>query len=134
MWQVDNQIHLIEPKTYKSLQAQFPIPKDLQATSSDKKVTVNLQATQLPLISSNATTGHKLQGASIDSLYVPSWNYMLNWCYVVISRVRTLKGLFLGKPLDPTKNYAVPKNLSTMLYMFKKCFSLSSFNYKQLDL
>ena len=28
-----------------------------------------------------------------------------NWVYVVLSRVRTLKGLFLKKPLDPTKYF-----------------------------
>ena len=133
-WKVGKKIHFIQPKTYKSVQADFPLPPEHQAYSSDKKVTVHLQATQIPLISNNATTGHKLQGATIDFLYVPSWNYNLNWCYVVLSRVRSLKGLYLGKPLDPTKNYAVPKSLNIMLQMLRTSFAPSPFNYKQLHL
>ena len=50
------------------------------------------------------TTGHKLQGMSKDNVIVVNWLYgVKNWVYVVLSRVRTLSGLYLFKPLD-TKN------------------------------
>ncbi len=134
MWEVNNKIHLIQPKQYKSIQANFPLPSDLQASTCTKKATVHLRATQIPLISDNATTGHKLQGASIHNLYVPSWNYDQNWPYVVLSRVRTLKGLFLGKPLDPSKDYSVPQALTRMLDSFRTFLSPSPFNYIKLAL
>jgi len=52
--------------------------------------------TQFGVNSNVATTGHKLQGTSKDKLIVASWNYSEpNWTYIVLSRVRTLKGLFL---------------------------------------
>ena len=55
--------------------------------------------TQLPVISSDAITGHKLQGLTKDNLVVYSWNKSTNWIYVVLSRVRTLSGLFLVRRL-----------------------------------
>ena len=54
---------------------------------------------QLPVNMNNATTGHKLQGMSKDKLIVVSWSFIANWIYVVLSCVRTLKGLFLLKPV-----------------------------------
>ena len=134
MWEVNEKVHLIEPKKYTSLQADFPLPQELQASVSMKKATVHLIATQIPLISDNATTGHKLQGASIDNLYVPSWNYDCNWPYIVLSRVRKLKGLFLGKPLDPSKDYSVPEALTRMLHSFWTFAVPSPFIYDNLHL
>jgi len=69
--------------------------------------------TQLPINMNDATTGHKLQGMSKDKLIVASWSFMPNWIYVVLSRVRTLDGLFLLKPLpiDCLDKFAVPREL-----------------------
>ena len=61
----------------------------------------------------DATTGHKLQGMSKDWLVVVLWSFTQNWIYVVLSRVRTLKGLFLLKPLpdDCLDKFQVPREL-----------------------
>ena len=59
-------------------------PKLLQMKEGKHKM-VRMKATQLPVISSQATTGHKLQGASINQLFVNNWNYRTNWPYVVLS-------------------------------------------------
>ena len=49
---------------------------------------------------------------SKDMLVVNSWNYRCaNWVYVVLSRVRTHKGLYLRKPLDEHRNFNVPEQL-----------------------
>jgi hypothetical protein len=32
----------------------------------------------LPVVSNNATTGHKLQGSSVDSIFVHNWIYEKN--------------------------------------------------------
>ena len=69
--------------------------------------------TQLPINMNGATTGHKLQGMSKDKLIVVSWSFVPNWIYVVLSRVRTLKGLFLLKPLPENclDKFQVPRDL-----------------------
>ena len=52
-------------------------------------------------ITCTAITGHKLQGRYKDILIVSSWSQLqgkaafTNWEYTVISRVRTLEGLYI---------------------------------------
>ena len=51
---------------------------------------------QLLMTPNNATTGHKLQGKSVDELVIGEFGPSVrNWLYVVLSRVRTIEGLFL---------------------------------------
>ena len=61
---------------------------------------------QLPINLNDATTGHKLQGMSKDVVIITSWpkgGLFKNWEYVVLSRVRTRKGLYLFEPIDMNK-------------------------------
>jgi hypothetical protein len=63
---------------------------------------------QFPANINDATTGHKLQGMSKDVIIVASWptkSMFRNWEYVVLSRVRTLSGLYLIKPIDINKSF-----------------------------
>ena len=61
---------------------------------------------QLPVNDNIATTGHKLQGATLLNLVVKSWDYSIpNWIYVVLSRVRTMDGLVFCKKLDENRTY-----------------------------
>ena len=101
----------------------------VKPTKSSAKVTVQLTGDttganqqklsgvgilQLPLMMNDATTGHKLQGMSKNKLVVVSWNMgTANWVYVVLSRVRTLNGLYLLKPLprDCLDKFQVPADL-----------------------
>ncbi len=56
----------------------------------------------------DATTGHKLQGMSKDVIIAASWptkSMFRNWEYVVLSRVRTLSGLYLIKPININKSF-----------------------------
>ena len=132
LWEVDGKTVHIEPKVYKCLRAQFPLPSSFDDTSS-QHVTIHLQATQIPLISNNATTAHKLQGSTIPTLYVPAWNRSTNWPYVMMSRVQTLHGLFLGKPLHPSDDYSVPLSLTQMLNTFAIKASPTPFLYSRLS-
>ena len=132
LWEVDGRIVHIEPKVYNYLRAQFPLPSSFDCTCS-QHVTIHLQATQIPLISNNATTAHKLQGSTVESLYVPTWNRSLNWPYVMMSRVQTLDGLFLGKPLNPSDDYSVPLSLTQMLNTFVVKASPQPFLYSKLS-
>ena len=83
---------------------------------------VKMKATQLPIISNQATTRHKLQGASINQLFVNNWNYTTNWPYVVLSRLQSSKGLYLHNKLsaDLTK-YAMPWQLQRMIQQNMQC-------------
>jgi hypothetical protein len=64
---------------------------------------------QIPAYINDATTGHKLQGMSKDVIVVSLWptgglaSMFKNWEYVVLSRVRTLSGLYLVEPIDMDK-------------------------------
>ena len=63
-------------------------PKLLQM-KEDECDLVKMKATLLPVISNQATTRHKLQGASINQLFVNNWKYTTNWPYVVLSQLRS---------------------------------------------
>jgi hypothetical protein len=82
----------IQPATFslqptrQPFKAQVLKPRALQVKDNDREV-LQMRATQLPLFINNATTGHKLQGTGVDSLFVHSWSYVTNWVYVMLSRV-----------------------------------------------
>ena len=60
----------------------------------------SVHMSQFHVLVNNATTGHKLQGRMLDHIFVNDWTCSDNWPHVVLSRVRTLQGLFLRKPLN----------------------------------
>ena len=95
----------LEPREF-SATIKLPLTEDLSTTVGNAKIK------QVPVNSNVATTGHKLQGMSKDIIIVNSWNYRCaNWVYVVLSRVRTLAGLYLIQPLDLERSFNVPENL-----------------------
>ena len=116
----------ILPNTFKLEPIEFCIttrilkPQVLRMKEDDREM-VKMKATQLPVISNQATTAHKLQGASINQLFVNIWNYTTNWPYVVLSRLRSSKGLYLRNKLstDLTK-YAMPWQLQKMIQWLEK--------------
>ena len=73
----------ILPNTFKLEPIEFCItarilkPQVLWMKEDDREM-VKMKATQLPVISNQATTGHKLQGASINELFVNNWNHTTN--------------------------------------------------------
>ena len=71
-----------------------------------------IKTTYLPINSSISTTGHKLQGKTLDNLVVNSWGYCCaHWVYVVLSRVRKLDNLVLNVKLDPNRDYSARDEL-----------------------
>jgi hypothetical protein len=81
---------------------------------------------QIPANSNDATTGHKLQGISKDAIIVSSWPtgsltvIFKNWEYLVLSRVRTLSGLFLVKPIDMDKSFQPSPQLTSYMDKIRK--------------
>jgi len=63
--------------------------------NSEKRFHPKLKIFQVPIVLNHATTGHKLQGKSLDSLVIHEWSDVTNWAYVLLSRVRTIDGLYL---------------------------------------
>ena len=116
----------ILPNTFQLEPIEFCIatrilkPKLLRMKEDDHDM-VKMKATQLPVISNQATTGHKLQGASINQLFVNNWNYTTNWPYVVLSQLRSSEGLYLRNKLsrDLTK-YAMLWELQKMIQRLEK--------------
>ena len=95
-------------------------PRALQ-TKNEEREKVHMKFTQFPILLNNATTGHKLQGSSLDELFVHEWKYSVkNWIYVVLSRVRTLQGLYFRTPLSRVlSNYSMPPKLSEFIQRMK---------------
>ena len=59
-----------------------------------KRMKLQISLTQFPIVRSkildlnHATTGHKLQGKSLNALVIAQWSNVKNWVLVVLSRVR----------------------------------------------
>jgi len=70
---------------------------------------------QIPVNLSLATTGHKLQGMTKDILILAELSLVPNWLYVVLSRVTTLAGLYLMKPLTLEMFRPISKQLQQEL-------------------
>jgi hypothetical protein len=56
----------------------------------------------------HTTTGHKLQGKTVKLLGIAEWSKVKNWAYVVLSRIKTLGGLFLMKPIPEDIDFLPP--------------------------
>ena len=71
-----------------------------------------IKVTHLPINCNISTTGHKLQGKTLDHLVVNSFAYgCTHWVYFVLSRVRRLKDLILNTKLDIHRNYKAKSDL-----------------------
>jgi hypothetical protein len=94
--------------------------------ASSKKIVFRCKMMQIPANSNDATTGHKLQGMSKDAIIVSSWPtgrlaaMFKNWEYVVLSRVRTLSGLYLVKPIDMDKSFQSSPQLASYMDKIRK--------------
>jgi hypothetical protein len=103
-----------EARTFRLKPQEFAATIKFPLTDTLTTNVGNAKVKQVPVNSNIATTGHnhKLQGMSKDVLIVNDWNYRCaNWVYVVLSRVRTLAGLYLMKPLDLERSFNVPQSL-----------------------
>ncbi|MFO0446272.1 MAG: AAA family ATPase, partial [bacterium] len=66
---------------------------------------------QFPVNVSLAITGHKLQGMTVDILILSEIHLTQNWLYVLLSRVTSLNGLYLMKPLKCNMFKPISQNL-----------------------
>ena len=84
-----------------------------------------MEGTQFPLISNSCTTGHKLQGCTVTSILANTWYYGANWAYVVLSRVKSMSGLYLRVRLSrDLRKYEKPQAMKNMLEKFKSTIAV----------
>ena len=82
----------------------------------------------LPINSNISTTGHKLQGSTLDSLVINSWTFNVqHWAYVVLSRVRKLNSLVLNAILDENRHYSANSELVRWETNMKKIIEQKTF-------
>ena len=110
----------LEAKNY-TFGARILKPRILRTKESQRE-TIRMKARQFPILINNATTGHKLQGSGVDSLFVHNWSAVQNWVYVILSRVKVRTGLFLRKEIASNNlhRFAVPQGLRNMLQRFRQ--------------
>ena len=123
--------------TGHSFMAKIPLPDSQQTGGVKITHKVKMTGVQIPIISNNATTGHKLQGATVTSLLITTATNVRNWTYVVLSRVREMKGLFLRRRLDKknlNKYNDIPEDLTAMITVFsqRKLKTLTPKEYEDL--
>jgi hypothetical protein len=94
---------------------QFPVSE----MGREIRVATTMQLTQFPVVVNYATTGHKLQGQSLDELMIAQWSKVKNWAYVVLSRVRTLAGLFLEHPIPDDIDFSPHPQYLDMMERFR---------------
>jgi 6-pyruvoyl-tetrahydropterin synthase len=78
-------------------------------------VKAKVYITHFPLLLNTATTGHKLQGKSVDILIIAEWHSAINWAYVVLSRQRLFDGLFLLKKIPNKIDFKPNANCVAMM-------------------
>jgi hypothetical protein len=78
LWEVDKKIVKVCPKHCKAPTGKFLLPECLRLLNEDK-AKIFPSAVQIPLISNDATTSHKLQGSSLDAVHIPSWSRSASW-------------------------------------------------------
>ena len=84
-----NSIFKVAPIS-REFTAKYFLPIQYQTTSkiTARSEYIKVKTLQLPLIDSNATTGYRLQGVGLNSLFVSEWNNgTRNWVYVMLSCV-----------------------------------------------
>ena len=83
------------------------------------RTVMNISMTFFPVVLNHATTGHKLQGKSVDQLIIAEWSKKKNWVYVVLSRVRSLVGLYLQKEIPEDLDLSPPSEYLSMMERFR---------------
>ena len=94
---IEPQQFILQPESF-TIHPLIPVKHELR-TSSGQREQWTVRITHFPLVLTWATTVHKLQGQTVDRLFIHSWKEAADWIYVALSRVATRSGLFLNKYL-----------------------------------
>ena len=98
---------------------EFPLSLDGTITKQTPRLRRKISLKQFPVNCANARTVHKLQGRSIENLVISAFDYTDNWIYVALSRVCTMKGLFLRLPLEHKKTKGMSEDCKAFHKLFR---------------
>jgi hypothetical protein len=114
----DDEVRIVylKPQEIRGAQVQFPTPFFPTIDKDTLRLRRNIRMEQFPVNTANARTIHKLQGRSLATVLIHSWDYTGNWIYVALSRVKVMRGLFLCQQLI----HAKCKGMSTEVKLFMK--------------
>jgi hypothetical protein len=133
---VEHEAEDISPRTFHVNSDSWKFSTSLKCGTED--LHVSMKGKQFPIISNSCTTGHKLQGCSVEDILINDFHYQVNWPYVVLSRVRTMKGLYLRECLsEDLKKYRMKPRMRQMLQRFRDTVALedmTELDYKNLVL
>ena len=130
--QVQHENDDILPPIFDIAAQQFTFKTKMEVGSEE--LVTKMGGHQFPLISNTCTTGHKLQGCTVSKLLCNAWNYTGNWAYVVLSRVKEMKGLYIRHRLTTDlRKYKMPQNMKDMLSAFKQKCALSELTDEDYD-
>ena len=77
--EIDVEVNFYICACHRRATVTFPQPDYFHDDDAKEKFTCSLKMRQFPVHVNNATTGHKLQGTSLDALMISSWSYTRNW-------------------------------------------------------
>ena len=123
--QLQHESEDISPSVFDVEATEFSFRCQTKSTYGQAEY-AGMKGWQFPIISNTATTGHKLQGSTLKCLLVSELYYRSNWIYVVLSRLRTLDGLYLREKLseDLTK-YEMREEMLDMIKDFEERVSVT---------
>lgn len=117
----------ISPSTFEVKPHSFTFTAKLHLGVEEH--VVKMKGQQFTIISNSCTTGHKLQGCTLIEMLVNDFRYTVNWPYVVLSRVKTMNGLYLREKLsEDLKKYAMDPLMKQMLNDFRERSALATFS------
>ena len=76
--------------------------------------------------------GHRI--AYADELVIAEWSKVKNWAYVVLSRVRTLSGLFLTEPIPDNIDFRPAPDYLDMMENLRETILATSINTEEWSL
>jgi hypothetical protein len=125
----------IKPAVFKVEAENYTFTAKMKIDDHDLRASMlPMKGHQFGLISNTATTGHKLQGYTALFLLVLCWLYKANWAYTVLSRVRTMAGLYLLQPLsEDLADFEMKDDMKEMLHTFRTMLPLTVFTSDEYD-
>jgi len=91
------------------------VRKEVRFSVTVDDVSVSVAAWQYPVTSALVMTAYKVQGKTIDFIFLLEWSSFFAWCvaFVVFTRVREMRMLFIACPLtwETAQTFTPPPEL-----------------------
>jgi hypothetical protein len=94
-------INLVAKEYYAKV--KYPITFQSSIRHNTQRRHKRIKLTQFSINIAHARTVHKLQSRSVENILISSWDYTGNWVYVVLSRCRTMNGIFIRHKLNRSR-------------------------------